>query len=414
MQVKEEAKTETEKYESKIKELQSEIEKYRHLVATQSHNAIIYKLQETQKNQDTKTEKTTKEMHTHFQQEKSLKKEIFELQKAISSLYDKRDEKKFQIYRIKLSQKNPYSSRNKIKELTSQSTKINIQLKLQQDILDKKLKQYEDLYKKREVFESYFKKTANNLQVESLRYLYEYYQLQIENMENEHQRITNMITLNKRDLKIQKILEQLKIRDEYISKENAELQKRKVNFSFPNENEIKQISQLKYNNTKHIAPLYVYQDSNNINENVNVNNNSNILQNGRTLSGFQSNKMDYSHYSNPNVVKEKKVFNTKTNEIISYIAGRKKKDVSTLRLNIINNKFKGSKVMYVGGSSSKNNNEYNDTNVIQFRPGLLNKSNSNISIKSQSSDKDVIKNNQGGLNDRSIYKIKKGLLLKKD
>ena len=73
MQVKEEAKTETEKYESKIKELQSEIEKYRHLVATQSHNAIIYKLQETQKNQDTKTEKTTKEMHTHFQQEKSQK-----------------------------------------------------------------------------------------------------------------------------------------------------------------------------------------------------------------------------------------------------------------------------------------------------------------------------------------------------
>ena len=411
MQVKEEAKTETEKYESKIKELQSEIEKYRHLVATQSHNAIIYKLQETQKNQETKTDKTTKEMHTHFQQEKSLKKDIFELQKAISSLYDKRDEKKFQIYRIKLSQKNPYSSRNKIKELTSQSTKINIQLKLQQDILDKKLKQYEDLYKKREVFEMYFKKTANNLQVESLRYLYEYYQLQIENMENEHQRITNIITLNKRDLKIQKILEQLKIRDEYISKENAELHKRKVNFSFPNENEIKQISQLKCSHIKHISPLYVYQDSNNVNDNINVNNN-NLLHNGRTLSGFQS-KMDYSHYSNPNVVKEKKVFNTKTNEIISYIAGRKKKDVSTLRLNIINNKFKGSKVMYVGGSSSKSS-DYNDTNVIRFQPGLFNKSNINISIKSQSSDKDVIKNNQGAFNNRSIYKIKKGLLLKKD
>ena len=387
MQVKEEAKTEIEKYETRIKELKAEVDKYRHLVATQSHNALLFKIQENQKHQETKQDKITKEIHGHFQQEKILKKEIFDLEKTIFALNNKHEETKFSIYKIKLSQQN--KKRDKIKDLTSQNTKINIQIQTNQDLLDKKLKQYEDLIKKRETFETYFKKAGNTPQIDSLRYLYEYYLLQIENISNEQERISNMIELNKRELKIHKIIEQLKIRDEYITKENNELKHKKVKFQFNNDNKIKPLSQLKLINKKQITPLYLYQDLPPINTlstshiepktKWNNNNNNNFQ---RTISA-RFNNVDYSGYTNPNVIKEKKVFNTKTNQVISYISGRKKSKISTLRLNIINDRFKGSKVLYVNKPLSIN--DYHNNNVISFQPKLLNKSNSSISIKSNES-----------------------------
>ena len=254
MQVKEEAKTEIEKYETRIKELKAEVDKYRHLVATQSHNALLFKIQENQKHQETKQDKITKEIHGHFQQEKILKKEIFDLEKTIFALNNKREETKFSIYKIKLSQQN--KKRDKIKDLTSQNTKFNIQIKTNQDLLDKKLKQYEELIKKRETFETYFKKAGNSSQIDSLRYLYEYYQLQIENISNEQQRISNMVELNKRELKIHKIIEPLKIRDEYITKENNELNNKKVKFQFNNDNKIKPLSQLKLINKIKLKYFY--------------------------------------------------------------------------------------------------------------------------------------------------------------
>ena len=399
MQIKEEAKTEIEKYETKIKELKAEVDKYRHLVATQSHNVLLFKIQENQKHQEMKHDKITKEIHSHFQQEKIIKKEIFDLEKTIFTLKNKREEIKFSIYKLKLNQQN--KNKDKIKDLTSQNTKFNIQIKTNQDILDKKLKQYEELIKKRETFETYFKKAGNSSQIDSLRYLYEYYQLQIENISNEQQRISNMVELNKRELKIHKIIEQLKIRDEYITKENNELNNKKVKFQFNNDNKIKPLSQLKLINKKQITPLYLYQDLPRINTLSTshlepkpqlTNNNNNSIQ--RTISA-RFNNVDYSGYTNPNVIKEKKVFNTKTNQVISYISGRKQNKISTLRLNIINDQFKGSKVLYV--NKQLNRNDYHNNNVISFQPKLLNKSNNNISIKSNESKH----NNVSGLVDTS-------------
>jgi hypothetical protein len=121
-------------------------------------------------------------------------------------------------------------------------------------------------------------------------------------------------------------------------------------------------------------------------------NNNNSIQ--RTISA-KFNNVDYSGYTNPNVIKEKKVFNTKTNQVISYISGRKQNKISTLRLNIINDQFKGSKVLYV--NKPLNINDYHNNNVISFQPKLLNKSNSNISIKSNESKQ----NNVSGLVDTS-------------
>ena len=55
-------------------------------------------------------------------------------------------------------------------------------------------------------------------------------------------------------------------------------------------------------------------------------------------------KFDYSGYSNPNIVKEKQVIKTKTNEIMN--KGRKN-ELTELRLNKLNTIYKNSKVEYV-------------------------------------------------------------------
>ena len=174
-----------------------------------------------------------------------------------------------------------------------------------------------------------------------------------------------------------------------------------MKFQFNNDNKIKPLSQLKLINKKQITPLYLYQDLPRINTlstshlepkpQLTTNNNNSIQ---RTISA-KFNNVDYSGYTNPNVIKEKKVFNTKTNQVISYISGRKQNKISTLRLNIINDQFKGSKVLYV--NKPLNINDYHNNNVISFQPKLLNKSNSNISIKSNESKQ----NNVSGLVDTS-------------
>ena len=131
----------------------------------------------------------------------------------------------------------------------------------------------------------------------------------------------------------------------------------------------------------------------------NNNNNNKYIQ--RTTSAT-FNKVDYSGYTNPNVIKEKKVFNTKTNQIMSYVSSRKKNKISTLRLNIINDRFKGSKVLYV--NTPLNINDYHNNNIISFQPKLLNKSNSNTSITSNESKL----NNVSGFVNKSVHQGKGG------
>ena len=94
---------------------------------------------------------------------------------------------------------------------------------------------------------------------------------------------------------------------------------------------------------------------------------------------------DYSGYSNPNIIMEKKVIRTKTNEIMNK---NKKNQLSELKLNMLNDQYKNSKVMYVN-KGDRSFHEDSNSNVIIFDTKKLNKSQSfgTISARSKSRSK---------------------------
>ena len=117
-------------------------------------------------------------------------------------------------------------------------------------------------------------------------------------------------------------------------------------------------------------------------------------------------KYDYSGYNNPNIVKEKQNFKTKTNEIIKK---SKRNQLSELKLNILNDLYKNSKVKYINYKDKKNlKRSYDDDNVITFDTRLLNKSQSNVSLHSNKSISDLNMSNSRYFKEREIdNKIKK-------
>jgi hypothetical protein len=95
---------------------------------------------------------------------------------------------------------------------------------------------------------------------------------------------------------------------------------------------------------------------------------------------------DYSGYSNPNIIMEKKVIRTNTNEIMTKT---KKNQLSELQLNMLNDQYKNSKVMYVNKGDKSFHEDNTNNNVIIFDTKKLNKSQSfgTISARSKSRSK---------------------------
>ena len=235
--------------------------------------------------------------------------------------------------------------------------------------------------KKRENFENLINKFGKDKNGSSLTYLYHCFVFEINNLTNEHIRRQNLIILRQKEMKISKLLEQLKIRDEYINTEKKELKKKNIHFVFNEENQIKKIDDLNIDRSFSLpaviqqqeVPLPIPSPSRRMNTSAD-------LTNQRTPSNV---KYDYSAYRNPNIVKEKQQFKTKTNEIITK---SKRNELSQLRLNILNDSYKNSKVIYV---NKKNNRAYDSNNyVITFDAKFLNKSQSNASIHSNPSHND--------------------------
>ena len=126
-------------------------------------------------------------------------------------------------------------------------------------------------------------------------------------------------------------------------------------------------------------------------------------------------QLDYSGYSNPNIIMDKKVIRTKTNEIMNKT---KKNQLSELKLNMLNDQYKNSRVMYVNKRHG-NRSFHEDDNIITFDTGKLNKSQSfeNISPKSQNASLNNSKSGKNGIfnyKEREIdNKIKRVMIGKK-
>ena len=377
--LKGDAKVDINKYDEVISNLTKELESLRNQLAVKIHSQYLLGAQDKASSQNAKVEKIAKEISAHFQEEIRLKKELIEIERVIDNLNLSLKEKEFLLFKT-MNSKNG-NNLLKEKEYRSQINKVTEQINLQKGILISKETKYNETMKKRENFENLINKFGKDKNGSSLTYLYHCFVFEINNLTNEHIRRQNLIILRQKEMKISKLLEQLKIRDEYINTEKKELKTKNIHFVFNEENQIKKIDDLNIDRSFSLpaviqqqeVPLPIPSPSRRMNTSVD-------LTNQRTPSNV---KYDYSAYRNPNIVKEKQQFKTKTNEIITK---SKRNELSQLRLNILNDSYKNSKVIYV---NKKNNRAYDSNNyVITFDAKFLNKSQSNASIHSNPSHND--------------------------
>ncbi len=377
--LKGDAKVDINKYDEVISNLTKELESLRNQLAVKIHSQYLLGAQDKASSQNAKVEKIAKEISAHFQEEIRLKKELIEIERVIDNLNLSLKEKEFLLFKTMNSKKG--NNLLKEKEYRSQINKVTEQINLQKGILIAKETKYNETMKKRENFENLINKFGKDKIGSSLTYLYHCFVFEINNLTNEHIRRQNLIILRQKEMKISKLLEQLKIRDEYINTEKKELKKKNIHFVFNEENQIKKIDDLNIDRSFSLpaviqqqeVPLPIPSPSRRMNTSAD-------LTNQRTPSNV---KYDYSAYRNPNIVKEKQQFKTKTNEIITK---SKRNELSQLRLNILNDSYKNSKVIYV---NKKNNRAYDSNNyVITFDAKFLNKSQSNASIHSNPSHND--------------------------
>lgn len=377
--LKGDAKVDINKYDEVISNLTKELESLRNQLAVKIHSQYLLGAQDKASSQNAKVEKIAKEISAHFQEEIRLKKELIEIERVIDNLNLSLKEKEFLLFKTMNSKKG--NNLLKEKEYRSQINKVTEQINLQKGILIAKETKYNETMKKRENFENLINKFGKDKNGSSLTYLYHCFVFEINNITNEHIRRQNLIILRQKEMKISKLLEQLKIRDEYINTEKKELKKKNIHFVFNEENQIKKIEDLNIDRSFSLpaviqqqeVPLPIPSPSRRMNTSAD-------LTNQRTPSNV---KYDYSAYRNPNIVKEKQQFKTKTNEIITK---SKRNELSQLRLNILNDSYKNSKVIYV---NKKNNRAYDSNNyVITFDAKFLNKSQSNASIHSNPSHND--------------------------
>ena len=402
------------KYDEIISNLSSELQGLRQELAVKIHNKHLLPKKEKSSpnilfNASSKMEKLSKEINSHFNDEKRCKSEIIEIKTRINSLMENLKDKEFALYKI-MSKKGIYKTSSvkdvmrhnylrkvpqmpnyKEKAVQSQIKTLNNQLTSQKDLLSIKESQYREIYAKRGDLEESISKLSSNLRniqyndnnqgLNALEYLYQSYILEIDNMENDFIRKQSLGEIRTKDIKIQKLVEQLKIRDEYIKEEKKILAKKKIKYYFKGENEIKKIDELNIDKNFSL-PFIIQQDNNSFNQNsfkynsINTNNDKNKVKNLNRVNIISNGKYDYSGYSNPNIVKEKKVIKTKTNEIMRKT---KRSQISDLRLNILNDRYKNSKVFYVN-KNNPNLSFSDEPNVIAFDSRKINKSQSNSSF----------------------------------
>ena len=416
------------KYKEIISNLTEELEAKRNQLAVITNNKYLLNQKNiANTNQDSgpnlKMDKLSKEISSHFNEELRVKNDILETKKNIFNLINTLKEKEFALYKLLNKQQNQNNNNNYgkkinlnmnsyLKEKDTRATikKINDQIQGQKLLLTSKEAKYNELVAKRTNLENAIGKfgaspnlnSNNNAFVDNaqnfsaLQYLYHGYILEIKNLENDFIRKQNANEIISKDIKINKLIEQLKIRDEYIKQEKKSLAKKKIKFNFEGEKDIKKIEDLNIDKSFSL-PFIIQQDNNairggggqNISQTLNNTNRiPNTLMNNDMTSRHKvtimsNGQVDYSGYSNPNIIMEKKVIRTKTNEIMNKT---KKNQLSELKLNMLNDQYKNSKVMYVNKRNERNRSFHEDDNVITFDTRKLNKSQSfgNLSPKSQS------------------------------
>jgi kinesin family member 18/19 len=225
------------KYDEVVNALKSEIEQLKFQLAKKnvdsgSHSADSSFINVSPRNEIIeKIEKVQKEITSHFTEEIKLRKDIIELERKVENNKIEIAEKEYQLYKVLNSQNK--EQENIKKSITQLITENENHSKM---INDKYIKQSE-IMKNR----SAHQRSITNITQENpsggkiLMQTYQYYSTLLDNMTLEHRKNVNLSEMKRKEFQINKLLDQIKARDEVILNANNEIKKKKISFKYNSE-----------------------------------------------------------------------------------------------------------------------------------------------------------------------------------
>lgn len=225
------------KYDDIIESFKSEIEELKIQVAKKESEESLLQLNQNQintnergnsgKNRETieKIENLLGLISNHFQEEINLRKDIIEVEKIIENIKFQIAEKEFELYKSSSSNKIEIEKiKNIIKSFNTEKEKSTIKL-------NEKYIQQSTLTKKRSEIQSQISKFGKD-HPSSLKILmntYKYYSSVLENILLDHRKNLKFNEIQIKDLTIEKLIDQIKIRDSLLNSYETEIKNKKIN-----------------------------------------------------------------------------------------------------------------------------------------------------------------------------------------
>ena len=180
-------------------------------------------------NNEKEYDKICREMMEHFDSEIKLKRKIIEKENIIEELKDDLAKKEFEILHaprinVHYLKKQLEEKREDIKDKESKMIKGYIK----QNELNMKRKEFQ------KIISNLAKKDTNNPEYFILYNIYKYNINLLENMNSEHKKNKNFLESKRKDKKIEGLMEQIDIRDQFIRNVYYQFEKNDIEFKYKN------------------------------------------------------------------------------------------------------------------------------------------------------------------------------------
>jgi hypothetical protein len=339
-----------------------------------------------------------KEIALHFQEEINLKKDLIEEEKRLYLLTQDLQEKEYTLFKLS----NEKNTQQKVKELRGYMSRINEQISMLKNSIDMKIQQQTELLKRREYIHTqvtfYNKDPLGN----AVNMNYQYYILCLNNLSLEYKKYQNNNLIKINEIKVNKFVNQVKLRDEVLKNIDGELKKRNLNVK-ANEN-LKQLTDLNIEQSLILPSINNDVSSMILDDPKQIMKSQNTINKSICRSANSKKNLNYEGYNNPFIIKEKKRFKTKTSAIMDK---SNKNQLSEIKLNLLNELYPNSKVKYLTSDKQSSMSD----KVIEFKaPNILNRDKSNISILSTHSSPSKHNNNNSSRLEREMDKKSKNIL----
>lgn len=175
-------------------------------------------------------EKVQKDITNHFQEEIKMRKDIIEIERKSEAYKIESAEKEYELYK-NLNTKDSEQIRKFISNVNNEIEKKSV-------IVNEKYSQQAGLINKRLALQ----KTITQITKENssggkiLMHTYQYYSAILDNITLEHRRHVNFGEIKRKDFQINKVVDQIKARDDFIINANNEIRKKKIAFKYNNDN----------------------------------------------------------------------------------------------------------------------------------------------------------------------------------